>query len=66
MQPEYRDIGMMEMMSHYEPTWIAVVGILASFATSFALPMVGYALSSFIFVLDLPIDTPENMNEFIR
>jgi len=39
------------MMSIYEPKWMAVIGVIASFFTSFALPMVGYALSMYIFVL---------------
>ena len=32
--PEYREIKLMEMMTYYEPKWIAVVGFIASIASA--------------------------------
>ena len=45
VKEEYRDIKMREIMSMYDPKWMAIVGILASFVTSFSLPMFGFVLS---------------------
>lgn len=36
---------------------MAVVGIFASIASAFQLPMFGYILSQYVFVLALPLDT---------
>lgn len=47
----YRNVGYKEIMSDYKPKWLAIVGLLASFGASLAMPIFGYVLSQFIFVL---------------
>ena len=51
-------------MQYYTPKWMAYVGILASVASAFQLPMFGYILSQYVFVLALPIDTPQERADF--
>lgn len=36
---------------------MAVVGVLSSFVASFSLPMFGFVLSQFVFVLAMPLDS---------
>ena len=64
IRPQYRDVPLKEMMRYYTPRWMAVVGILASVVSAFQLPMFGYILSQYVFVLALPIDTPDEIKEF--
>ena len=59
-KPVYRDIALKEMMQYYTPRWMAVAGFAASFVSAFQLPMFGYILSQYVFVLAEPVDTPEN------
>lgn len=59
IRPEYRDVPLKEMMKYYTPRWMAVVGLFASVVSAFQLPMFGYILSQFVFVLALPLDTPD-------
>lgn len=59
--PQYRDVKLKEMMKYYTPRWMAVVGILASIASAFQLPMFGFILSQYVFVLAMPVDTPANI-----
>ena len=44
-------------MDYYEPMWMAYVGVIASLWASLSLPLFGFVLSKFIFVIALPIDT---------
>ena len=62
--PLYRDIKLKEMMRYYTPKWMAVVGFLASIASAFQLPMFGFILSQYVFVLAMKIDTPEERASF--
>lgn len=57
--PGYRNINGAEIMAFYKPTWLAVVGIIASCVCSVQLPIFGFFLSKMVFVLMLPIDNPE-------
>ena len=56
-RPEYREIKLSEMMRYYTPQWMAVAGFLASVVCAFTLPMFGYILSQYVFVLALPVAT---------
>lgn len=47
-QPTYSEI-----MTHYNPKWLAYSGFTASFFCSFSLPMFGFVLSRYIFLLGL-------------
>jgi len=51
-------------MQYYKPMWYAVAGFLASCIASLNLPLFGFVLSEFIFVLALPIETDQEMQEF--
>lgn len=64
LRPHYRDIKLKEMMQYYTPKWMAVVGIFASIASAFQLPMFGYILSQYVFVLALPLTTDAERNEY--
>ena len=64
MKPEYRDIKTSEIMTLYEPKWMAWVGVIASIVTSFSLPMFGFVLSQYTFVLALDHSTPEEKEEY--
>ena len=55
---------MTEMMRMYNPSWMAWVGLLASFIHAFSLPMFGFVLSQYIFVLDLPLNTEADIEFF--
>ena len=56
IRPQYRDIKLTEMMRYYTPKWMAWAGLAASVASAFQLPMFGYILSQYVFVLALPRD----------
>lgn len=64
IKQEYRDITLKEMMSYYTPKYMAVIGFLASVAAAFQLPLFGYILSQYVFVLALPIETADQRAEF--
>lgn len=64
IRPQYRDVPLKEMMKYYTPRWMAVVGLFASVVSAFQLPMFGYILSQFVFVLALPLDTPDQIADF--
>ena len=40
-------------MRYYSPKWVAVVGMIASIIAAFSLPLFGYILSNYVFVLSL-------------
>lgn len=63
-QPEFREIKLAEMMKYYTPRWMAVVGFLASIASAFQLPMFGFILSQYVFVLAMPTDTTDERAAF--
>lgn len=44
-------------MRYYSPKWVAVVGMIASIVAAFSLPLFGYILSNYVFILSL--DTTE-------
>ena len=44
-------------MKYYNPLWYAVAGLCASVIASLNLPLFGFVLSEFIFVLAKPIET---------
>jgi hypothetical protein len=46
-----REISYSEIMSYYSPKWLAGVGFVASIFASFQLPMFGFVLSRYMFVL---------------
>ena len=48
--PEYRDVDYKEIM-YYKPTSLAVYGFIASVFCSLSLPLFGFVLSKYIFVL---------------
>ena len=64
IKPHYRDIKLKEMMQYYTPRWLAWCGFFASVASAFQLPMFGFILSQFVFVLALPITTSEERAYF--
>lgn len=57
LPPQYRDIKLSEIMRYYTPKWMAVIGIFASIASAFQLPMFGYCLSQYVFVLAIDVNT---------
>jgi len=44
-------VGYREIMADYKPKYLAVIGLIASLGASLAMPLFGYVLSQFIFVL---------------
>ena len=64
IKPHYRDITLTEMMKYYTPQWMAVVGFFASVASAFQLPMFGYILSQYVFVLALPVSSAADKAAF--
>lgn len=65
-EDQFRDISFSEIMKYYDPIMYAVGGFVASVIASLNLPMFGFVLSEYIFVLGKPIDTVEDREEFIR
>ena len=53
----YEDVNFQQMMEYYNPMWMAWVGIIASIFASLSLPLFGFVLSKYIFLIALPIDT---------
>lgn len=51
-------------MKYYTPRWMAWVGMLASLASAFQLPMFGFILAKYVFVLALPIETEQEKQDF--
>lgn len=51
-----RKVGMGEIMAYYTPKWMAIVGMIASLAAAFTLPMFGFFLSQMVFTLMLPLN----------
>lgn len=49
--PEYRDVKFSEIMHFYKPQWLAYAGFTASVFASLSLPLFGFVLSKYIFVL---------------
>ena len=62
--PDYREVKLREMMKYYTPRWMAFVGLLASIASAFQLPMFGFILAQYVFVLAMPVKTPEDRASF--
>ena len=58
---EQREITYGEIMKYYKPFWYAVAGFCASVIASLNLPLFGFVLSEFIFVLGKQIGTEEEM-----
>lgn len=48
---EYREVEFKEIMEFYKPTWLAIGGFIASVFASLSLPLFGFVLSMYIFVL---------------
>ena len=55
---DYREITMREMMKLYNPKWVTYVGLLASLAHGATLPIFGFVLSKYIFLLADPHSSP--------
>ena len=49
--PDYRSVEFQEIMEYYKPTQLAIIGFLASVVCSLSLPLFGFVLSKYIFVL---------------
>ena len=64
IKPNYRDIPLKEMMTHYSPQYLAWIGFFASVVAALQLPMFGYILSQYVFVLDMPVETDEDKAAF--
>ena len=62
--PSYREIKLKEMMKYYTPKWMAIVGFLASVASAFQLPMFGFILSQYVFVLAMKVETQDQRDQF--
>ena len=53
-EPNYRDIEFKEIMNnYYKPQSLAVMGFIASVVCSFSLPMFGFVLANYMFVLSM-------------
>ena len=63
-KPVYREIALKEIMQYYTPRWMAVAGFVASCFAALNLPLFGYILSRYVFVLALPISTDEERAYF--
>lgn len=62
--PDYRDIEFSEIMEYYKPTWLAWAGFTASVFASLSLPLFGFVLSNYIFVLSMYGDAGVSREEF--
>ena len=51
-------------MRYYSPKWVAVVGMIASIIAAFSLPLFGYILSNYVFVLSLNHTKPEDLEYY--
>ena len=66
---EYRDVAYSEMMEYYNPKWYAVIGFIASIFASMRLPLFGFVLSKFIFILAIPSEnnySQESLEDFVH
>lgn len=63
-QQEYRSIGYGEMMQYYSPKWLSYAGFVFSVFSSLALPLFGFVLSRYIFLL-AKIDNPQDYSNDI-
>lgn len=64
-EDKLRDISTLEIMkNYYQPMWVVVVGMTASVCAAFQLPIFGYVLSQYIFVLALNRDTSAGLDEY--
>ena len=61
--PDYREVKLREMMKYYTPRWMAFVGLLASIASAFQLPMFGFILAQYVFVLACLLYTSDAADE---
>jgi hypothetical protein len=52
----YRDITSTEMMSYYDPKYLAWVGFVASVACAFGQPFFGFILSMYIITIGTVVD----------
>ena len=50
-------------MKYYTPTWLAVVGLIASVVAALQLPVFGFLLAKMVFTLMIPIDDPTFVTE---
>lgn len=64
IEKKQREITYGEIMKYYRPFWYAVAGFCASVIASLNLPVFGFVLSEFIFVLAKPISTEQEISEF--
>jgi len=58
-----RDVTYSEIMRYYSPKWMAVVGFIASIFASFSLPMFGFVLSQYVFLLTKDPSSQEFIDE---
>lgn len=56
-----RDIKYSEIMSYYNPKWLAAVGFVASMFASLSLPLFGLVLSYYVFMLSKLAGEPTNL-----
>lgn len=54
-----REVKTSEIMSYYTPKWMAGVGFMASVFCAFQLPMFGFCLAQYVFLLLLPPQSQE-------
>lgn len=62
-EPDYPEVEVKEIMEYYKPTWLAYAGFTASVFASLSLPLFGFVLSKYIFVLSMynnADNTPNN------
>ncbi len=52
-EPDYPEVEVKEIMEYYKPTWLAYAGFTASVFASLSLPLFGFVLSKYIFVLSM-------------
>lgn len=63
-EKQYRSISYSEMMKYYSPKWLSYAGFLACVLGSLSLPLFGFVLSRYIFLLakfDSPQDYPDTI-----
>ena len=53
-------------MEYYSPKWMAWGGLFSSLIASLSLPLFGFVLSRYVFLIALPIDTAEHRDTFIK
>jgi len=60
-----REISIWEVVKQTDPVWLAVIGFFCSIVASMQLPLFGYILSRYVFLLAIDINTEEGMADFI-